>query len=178
MAGRIKLSKKLRFNVFKRDEFVCQYCGRKPPAVVLEVDHVQSVKDGGSNDDYNLITSCFDCNRGKGVGTLEAAPIDLAARAALLEERLEQTKAYEKLLRKQRHAVNENIEGVVAIYELAFEGWTLKDNARRSIRQFLLKLPAIEIGEAMEMACDRVERDSAFKYFCGVCWKKIKGNGS
>ncbi len=60
------LSKKLRFEVFKRDGFTCQYCGRSAPDVILEVDHIKSVKNGGDNDIMNLITSCFDCNRGKG----------------------------------------------------------------------------------------------------------------
>lgn len=65
MAKRESLSKKIRFEVFKRDSFSCQYCGRKSPNVILEVDHINPVKRGGKNDMMNLITSCFDCNRGK-----------------------------------------------------------------------------------------------------------------
>jgi 5-methylcytosine-specific restriction endonuclease McrA len=38
------LSKKLRFEVFKRDGFSCQYCGAHPPDVLLEIDHVIPVK--------------------------------------------------------------------------------------------------------------------------------------
>jgi 5-methylcytosine-specific restriction endonuclease McrA len=34
------ISKKLRFEVFKRDNFTCQYCGRETPEVILEADHV------------------------------------------------------------------------------------------------------------------------------------------
>lgn len=60
------ISKKLRFEVFKRDSFTCQYCGRKAPDVVLEVDHIKSVAEGGTNTILNLITSCRECNRGKG----------------------------------------------------------------------------------------------------------------
>lgn len=60
------ISKKLRFEVFKRDSFTCQYCGRKAPDVVLEVDHITPVAEGGKNNILNLITSCTDCNRGKG----------------------------------------------------------------------------------------------------------------
>ena len=62
---RKSISKKLRFEVYKRDSFTCQYCGRKAPDVALNVDHVVPVSKGGTNDILNLITSCFDCNNGK-----------------------------------------------------------------------------------------------------------------
>jgi 5-methylcytosine-specific restriction endonuclease McrA len=63
---RVPLPPKLRFEILKRDNFTCRYCGRKPPEVVLEIDHIIPVVEGGTNDWGNLITSCFDCNRGKG----------------------------------------------------------------------------------------------------------------
>jgi len=59
------LTKKMRFEVFKRDKFTCQYCGRQAPEIVLEIDHIKPISKGGANDILNLITSCFDCNRGK-----------------------------------------------------------------------------------------------------------------
>lgn len=59
------MSKKLRFEVFKRDAFTCQYCGKKAPDVVLEVDHIKPVSKGGKNELLNLVTACFECNRGK-----------------------------------------------------------------------------------------------------------------
>lgn len=65
MTKRKSLSKKIRFEVFKRDSFKCQYCGRGAPDVILEVDHIKPVSEGGTDDLTNLITSCFDCNRGK-----------------------------------------------------------------------------------------------------------------
>lgn len=61
-ASRKSLSKRTRFEVFKRDGFTCQYCGSKPPDVVLHCDHVVAVANGGTNDLTNLITSCADCN--------------------------------------------------------------------------------------------------------------------
>jgi len=63
---RKSITKKLRFEVFKRDSFTCQYCGESAPDVILEVDHVNPVKRGGENEILNLVTACFDCNRGKG----------------------------------------------------------------------------------------------------------------
>lgn len=63
---RTSLPPKLRYNVFKRDKNRCQYCGRSPPAVELEVDHRVPISKGGTDEMSNLRTSCFDCNRGKG----------------------------------------------------------------------------------------------------------------
>lgn len=67
------VSKKRRFEVFKRDGFICQYCGRSQPDVVLEVDHKQPKAAGGTDEMSNLVTSCYDCNRGKSAGLLPQA---------------------------------------------------------------------------------------------------------
>jgi len=58
----------VRFEVLRRDGFRCQYCGRSSSDgdVILEVDHIVPVSKGGTNDLNNLITSCRECNRGKG----------------------------------------------------------------------------------------------------------------
>jgi hypothetical protein len=67
---RKQISNKLRFEVFKRDSFKCQYCGKSAPDVILNVDHLDPVKNGGDNDILNLITSCFECNNGKSANLL------------------------------------------------------------------------------------------------------------
>lgn len=64
------ISKRTRFEIFKRDNFTCQYCGTRPPDVVLELDHIHPVSLGGDSDEMNLITSCDVCNRGKGAKVL------------------------------------------------------------------------------------------------------------
>jgi hypothetical protein len=55
----------LRFLVFRRDSFTCQYCGRKAPSVPLHVDHIVPWSSGGRTDLANLRTSCDVCNLGK-----------------------------------------------------------------------------------------------------------------
>ena len=57
--------KRLRFEIFKRDGFTCQYCGAQPPEAVLVIDHIKPVSEGGDNDPLNLITACESCNQGK-----------------------------------------------------------------------------------------------------------------
>lgn len=61
----MSVSTRTRFEVFKRDDFTCRYCGQRSPEVVLEVDHIVPLCDGGKDDPVNLATSCWDCNRGK-----------------------------------------------------------------------------------------------------------------
>lgn len=63
--ARKDISAGLRFKVFHRDSFTCQYCGRSAPDVVLHVDHVVPVSKGGTNSIENLVTACAECNLGK-----------------------------------------------------------------------------------------------------------------
>ena len=66
MKTRKALSKKTRFEVLKRDKFTCRYCGAQAPKVILHIDHIKPVIEGGSDDLMNLITACQPCNSGKG----------------------------------------------------------------------------------------------------------------
>lgn len=54
----------VRTRIFSRDDFTCAYCGTRGGR--LECDHIVPVSRGGTNDDKNLTTSCFSCNRAKG----------------------------------------------------------------------------------------------------------------
>lgn len=92
MGNRIPISKLTRFEVFKRDKFICQYCGKKAPDVVLNVDHIDPVAEGGGNDLINLITSCFECNNGKRDKRLsDSSMIDKQRKQLeILQERREQ----------------------------------------------------------------------------------------
>ena len=63
---KVSIPPSLRWTVLARDNYTCHYCGRKPPDVILEVDHKLSEIAGGSTSEDNLVASCFECNRGKG----------------------------------------------------------------------------------------------------------------
>jgi len=58
---------RVRFRVLARDNFTCQYCGRKPPEVVLHVDHIIPHTAGQLLPyiEENLVTACRQCNLGK-----------------------------------------------------------------------------------------------------------------
>jgi len=54
-----------RFKTLKRDNYTCQYCGRKSPEVELQVDHIVPRSKGGKDELGNYLTSCRECNMGK-----------------------------------------------------------------------------------------------------------------
>lgn len=63
---RPQVTARTRFKIMKRDGYRCCLCGRDAnDGVKLEIDHRTAVANGGSNDDDNLWTLCFECNRGK-----------------------------------------------------------------------------------------------------------------
>jgi hypothetical protein len=63
------LWKAIQKQVFERDAYVCQYCGRTGGQ--LEVDHINPVSNGGTNQLDNLATACRRCNRQKRNKTVE-----------------------------------------------------------------------------------------------------------
>lgn len=180
MDARKPISKTQRFEVFKRDGFVCQYCGAHPPSVILEIDHIKAVSAGGSGEIDNLLTSCFECNRGKGVRALSAIPDSISARAERILEGEAQIAAYEKIQKQRRRRQAKQIREIEKIYTAAFPGWGLTPKFLETIRiQFMPRLAPGEILDAMTIAVMRIpDHDRAIKYFCGVCWGKIREHGS
>lgn len=59
------VSKRLRYEILRRDSHTCRYCGASAPDVPLRVDHVTPVALGGTDTPANLVTSCEPCNSGK-----------------------------------------------------------------------------------------------------------------
>jgi 5-methylcytosine-specific restriction endonuclease McrA len=119
------LSKSVRFEVFKRDAFKCQYCGAEAPNVLLHVDHIKPVEGGGTNEITNLITACATCNSGKRDRPLSEQAAVSKARAQIeeLQERREQLELM-MLWREGLRDLNEETTDRLAGYwaELA-PGW-------------------------------------------------------
>lgn len=174
--SRIQISKKTRFDVFKRDQFQCAYCGAHPSeTVLLEVDHIHPVAGGGTNDIDNLVTACWDCNRGKGAGLLTTIPQSLEDKAAQVAEREAQIRAYYEILELRKERKDEEMWSVADIFMERFADDSIHKDRIVSIRMFLERLNVFAVREAMEIACaKKYSPVPAFKYFCGICWNKIK----
>lgn len=62
-----KVTRAMRYDVLRRDDFHCVRCGRgREDGVKLHVDHIVPVSRGGKSVMSNLQTLCEDCNCGKG----------------------------------------------------------------------------------------------------------------
>jgi formamidopyrimidine-DNA glycosylase len=169
------LSIKTRFEVFKRDGFQCNYCGAKTPNVVLEVDHIKPVSKGGTNSIDNLLTSCFDCNRGKSNNELTSMPNTLVNKLEIQKEKNKQYAEFQKSLKETKKLMDADIELVEDIYNANFEGWIFTDKFKISVKKFIEKLGIEIVTDAMEKACIVVRNENqALKYFCGICWNTIK----
>jgi len=59
----VKFSRK---NIFLRDNYTCQYCGRKFEPKSLTCDHIIPRSRGGEAEWTNIVTSCLHCNLKKG----------------------------------------------------------------------------------------------------------------
>jgi len=182
----VAVGKRKRFEVFKRDGFACQYCGRTPPTVVLEADHIVPVSDGGPDDMDNLVTACFDCNRGKSDVPLSCVPAPLAEVMQEAADKREQLEAYNLFLQEGRATEDARIEELglrwndPIVYPHEQGRFVFAASRRTSVRAFLRRLPFADVEEAMELAQSRVRvaiggnDEKRWRYFCGVCWNKIR----
>ncbi len=176
MAKRKSLTKKIRFEVFKRDNFICQYCGKTPPNITLEIDHLIPISKGGDNDINNLIISCFDCNRGKSNIELKTIPNSIKDNYDILKEKQLQLKEYQKLIRQVNKAIEKDINIISEAYTEWFPNYILSEKFKKStVKMFLQKIPSNYVLDAMHNSCSKInDKDNSIRYFCGICWSIIK----
>ena len=178
MTKKTSLSKKIRFEVFKRDEFRCGYCGKEPPSVILEVDHIEPKSSGGGDDICNLITACFDCNRGKAGVPLDKIPLKVNEQLSAAKEKEEQLREYRKFTNKVQRRIKKDIQDISEVYQKQYEDWDFSDSFKSvSLKKFLELLPKHEVVDSLYISIAKFPKDSTrvIQYFCGVCWKKVKG---
>lgn len=67
-----------RRNLYKRDEYTCQYCGCQPGSSELTIDHVLPKAQGGKSTWENCVLACIGCNSRKADRTPQQAHMKLA----------------------------------------------------------------------------------------------------
>ena len=174
------LSKKIRFEVFKRDSFKCQYCGRSSPDVILEIDHIKPVAEGGKNTLLNLITACRDCNRGKGKNKLndnaevkkQKVELDL-----LNEKRLQM-----EMLLEWKKELSAMLDSQIDILEPMLvddASFCLTELSRKRLKALIKEFGFNEVFEACEIAHLQYQRFyERFSKIGGICYNRKRGNNN
>lgn len=176
MAERQPIGKKLRFEVFKRDKFTCQYCGGKAPDVVLQVDHMNPVAAGGATEIMNLVTACRGCNSGKGARLLDDSSVVERQRAQIedLEERRQQL---EMMLEWRNELANfkEDVVQTVADAIASKSTWSVSEHGRGHIRKWLDRFEITEILDAIDISFDQYQEVGEDGKVTQDSWEKAFG---
>lgn len=166
------VSRRLRYEVLRRDNHACRYCGATAPDVALTVDHVIPVALGGTDDPSNLVTACQPCNAGKSASSPDAPIVaDVAADALRWSKAMT---AASDVMRKQRVKRDRDREYFVDLW-LAHYGNAddLPDVVGPSIDDFVAAgLTWGDLDDAVEISAQYYRRDP-WRYFCGICWNKV-----
>jgi hypothetical protein len=167
------ISKRLRYEVLRRDNHTCRYCGGAAPEVKLTVDHVLPTALGGKDAAENLVAACADCNAGKSSSHPDQALVDQVASDALAWAEAMRRAAEIRALEQLRQD-----DYVHAFWEKWAVEWAMKspDNAEQSvINLYRAGLPLAEMELSVDIAGNAtgVYPSNRFRYFCGVAWKKI-----
>ena len=177
---RKNIPNKLRFEVFNRDSFTCQYCGQSAPNVVLEVDHLLPVSKGGDNDILNLITSCWTCNNGKS-NILLTDNTMLEKQKAQLDELNEKRLQLEMMIewRESLNNLDDDIAQKIADYFGGQANCDVNETGLKKIKQWTKKFTYQQILEAVELSVNQYvkkgtndETNKAFDMVPRICAAK------
>lgn len=154
------ISKKTRFEVFKRDSFKCQYCGASAPEAILEVDHINPVAHGGENELINYITSCKPCNAGKSDRRLSDNSI-LAKQKAQLDELNERREQLEMMLqwRQGMKDIHESAaDAAEAVWREHNPNYHLKNESKKKLTKLVKEFGLAIVLESIETAADQYHK--------------------
>lgn len=172
------VSKRLRFEVLRRDRHTCRYCGASAPDVLITVDHVVPTALGGSDDPANLVAACKDCNAGKSSVPADAPLVADVAADALRWARALRTaadmRASDRIRRGEIHAK----------FLAKWNSWTYT----RGIKKYNIEIPGgwessidrfIDAGLELDDLTALVDVAMAarttdeWRYFCGCAWRRV-----
>lgn len=174
------ISKKTRFEVFKRDGFKCQYCGAAAPDVLLEVDHIQPVSKDGQHDMLNFVTACKPCNLGKGARKLDddTAVKKQRSQLAELQERREQLEMMLQWRTGLRDIEADEVDAVSEAWSLAAVGWHLNDTGQKEARKLIKQHGLQSVLDAIEVVSQqylKVIDGKASQESVALGWRKVGG---
>ncbi|WP_326768604.1 HNH endonuclease [Streptomyces sp. NBC_01591] len=172
------VSKRLRYEILRRDNHTCRYCGATAPDAPLCVDHVTPVALGGTDTPNNLVTSCEPCNSGKSSATVDAAVV-----AGVSDDALRWADAMKQAAANMLEQEKPKLE-YRAAFRAEWDRWEasegkpieLPSDWKPSVERFRVAgLPSWVWGDIVDtaMGYDKVLNSNKFKYCCGIAWNKV-----
>lgn len=175
----MSVSKRLRFEIFRRDNHACRYCGASAPEATLTIDHVVPVTLGGTDDPSNLVAACKDCNSGKSATSPGAELV-----AGVADDALRWARA-QLLAGEQMLADLGARDGLRAQFKARWDRWQggdgkpvdLPDQWGASVDRFVsMGLPMPVLLDCVDKAMHnkRISYHDLFRYMCGIAWKRVE----
>lgn len=170
------VTRRVRFEVLRRDDHTCRYCGGKAPDVALTVDHVTPVALGGSDDPSNLVTACKDCNSGKS---------SIAPDTPLVAQVAEDAVRWASAMQRAADALIADVDATRSYadaFRVEWDQWRSRrgaiprpDGWYGTIARFrAVGLPQELLVDSVQIAMSNETVDDTFKYFCGIAWNKVR----
>jgi hypothetical protein len=171
----LAVSKRLRFEILRRDNHTCYYCGRKPPEIEITIDHVLPRALGGEDIATNLVAACADCNGGK---------TSIAPGSPLVAQVDADAARWSAAMQAAINKANADHEAVAAYRNEFHNAWQsysrpapMDENWRQSVENFRARgLPIGLLTDAVHraMAMSQVQPGMKFKYMCKVAWNRVR----
>lgn len=179
------VSKRLRFEILRRDGYRCHYCKSDGGGNPLTVDHVIPTALGGSDDPVNLVAACADCNAGKSASSPDAPVV-----AAVAEDAVRWAAAIQQAAQIQEKELGD-VQFLVGKVRESWLGWHWEatDGTKHDYADELpggweqtveiwfrssvtLEEIAYAIGAAM--GNKQVKARDLWRYTCGVVWRRLE----
>lgn len=173
------VTKRVRYEVLRRDDNTCRYCGGRAPHAVLTVDHVVPTALGGSDDPSNLVAACKDCNAGKTSSSPDAALV-----AQVTDDALRWSAAMQVAAGLMRDKLKEEWDYAAAL-DAEWSGWTYgynnnpiprPDDWRNSANAWRVAGMPIDVlvdSARRALGNKKVAPGDTWKYFCGIAWRRL-----
>lgn len=175
------ISRRLRYEILRRDDYACRYCGVRAPDVVLTIDHVIPVSLGGTDDPVNLVAACKDCNAGKTSSSPDAPLV-----AQVSEDAVRWLRALEKAaeIASAQYAEDDAISEAFLTFWNKFtytdfrgekHNLPLPGNWREKVAYFYRQpgMTGRDIEDAVRIAMSGKNVEDEFAYFIGVMNQKM-----
>lgn len=170
------VTKRTRYEVLRRDNHACRYCGGMAPDVKLTVDHVTPVALGGTDDPSNLVAACRDCNAGKA---------STAPDAEMVAQVGEDDMRWAAAIKRAAEVMTEDVHREATRHNWFLSNWDTWDKDRyhlpngwaKSLDHWLgagLPKPILLDCLAIALGNRSVRHDAVFAYMGGIARKRIE----